>query len=57
MSHEELQAEYERLKAQAESLLQERSATETQSHDLRQLVVKLQALAKEYDFKVAELEA
>jgi transposase len=57
VSHEELQAEYERLKAQADRLLQEHSSEGTESEDLRQLVMKLQALTNEYDRKVAELEA
>ena len=57
MSHEELQAEYERLKAQATRLLEENPSKETESDELRQLVTKLQALANQYDLKVAELEA
>jgi transposase len=57
MSHEELRAEYERLKAQVAQLLQEHPPRETESPELRQLVEKLQALTQEYDLKVAELEA
>jgi transposase len=57
MSHDELRAEYERLKAQVAQLLQEHPPKETEDTDLRQLLEKLQALTEEYNRKVAELEA
>jgi transposase len=57
MSHEELHAEYERLKAQVAQLLEEHAPKQTDNPDLRQLLEKLQVLAQEYDLKVAELEA
>jgi len=52
MSHEELRAEYHRLKVQVEHLSQN-----AENSDFRQLLEKLQALTEEYDRKVAELEA
>lgn len=57
MSHDELRATYQRLKAQVDQLLQQHPPEETQNADLRQLLEKLQALTEEYELKVAELEA
>lgn len=57
MSHEELHAEYERLKAQVTQLLEEQQPKQTDTPDMRRMLEKLQALAQEYDQKVTELEA
>ena len=57
MSHDELRAAHERLKAQVAELLAAHPTQETENPDLRLLLVKLQALTEEYDHKVTELEA
>jgi len=56
MSHEELRAEYERLKAQVGQLLQQKPLLEAGMTEARQLLEKLQALAQEYDQKLSEAE-
>ena len=43
MSHDELRAEYERLKAQIAQLLQNKPQSEAESAKARQLLEKLQA--------------
>ena len=57
MSHEELRAEYERLKAQADQLLQQKPQREAGMTEARQLLEKLQALTQGYDQKLSEAEA
>ena len=57
MSHDELRAEYERLKAQVAELLQGNPLRETENPDLRQLLEKLQALTEEYEHKARRAEA
>lgn len=57
MSHDELQAAHERLKAQVAELLKAHPPQETDNPDLRLLLEKMQALTEEYDHKVTELEA
>ncbi len=57
MSHDELRAEYERLKAQVGKLLEHQASTQTDNPELRQLLEQSQALTEEYDRKVGELEA
>jgi len=56
MSHDELRAEYERLKARVAKLLEEHPAEVTGNADLRQLLEESQALAREYDEKLTEAE-
>ena len=57
MSHEELRAEYERLKAQVAQLLQQKSQLEAENAEAPQLLERLQALTQEYDQKLSEAEA
>jgi transposase len=57
MSHDELRAAHERLKAQVAELLKAHPPQETENPDLRLLLEKMQALTDEYDHKVTELEA
>ena len=57
MSHDELRAAHERLKAQVAELLKAHPPKETENPDLRLLLEKMQALTEEYDHKVTELEA
>jgi len=57
MSHDELRAAHERLKAQVAELLEAHPTQETGNPDLKLLLAKLQALTEEYDHKVTELEA
>ena len=57
MSHDELRAEYERLRAQIVQLFQNQPRSETESSEAWQLLAKLQALTKEYDQKLSEAEA
>jgi len=57
MSRDELRAEHERLTAQLARVLEPKPQWEAQSPELRQLVERLQALAQEYDQKLAEAEA
>jgi len=57
MSHDELRAEYERLRAQIAQLLQNKPQSETENTEARQLLEKLQALTQEYDQKLSEAEA
>lgn len=57
MSHDELRAAHERLKAQVAELVETHPIQETENPDLRLLLTKLQALTEEYDHKLTELEA
>ena len=57
MSHDELRATHERLKAQVAELLATHSIQETENPEFRLLLAKLQALTEEYDHKLTELEA
>jgi transposase len=57
MSHDELRAAHERLKAQVAELLKAHPPEQTENPDLRRLLEKMQALTEEYDHKVTELEA
>jgi transposase len=57
MSHDELRAAHERLKAELAELLEAHPLQETENPDLRLLLEKLQALTEQYDHKVTELEA
>lgn len=57
MSHDELRATHERLKAQVAELLKTHPPEETENSDLRLLLERQQALTEEYDRKVTELEA
>ena len=57
MSHDELRAAHERLKAQVAELLEAHPTQETENPDLKLLLAKLQALTEEYDHKLTELEA
>jgi len=57
MSHDDLRAEYERLKAQVAQLLQQKPQLETENTEALQLLEKLQALTQEYDQKLSEAEA
>lgn len=57
MSHDELRAEYERLRAQVAQLLQHEPQSEAENREARQLVEKLQTLVQEYDQKLSEAEA
>jgi transposase len=57
MSHDELRAAHERLKAQVAELLEAHPTQETGNPDLHLLLAKMQALTEEYDHKLTELEA
>ena len=57
MSQEELRAEYERLKAEAASLLDRNPESETDVLALRQLVEELQTLTGEYDQQLVEAQS
>jgi len=57
MSHDDLRAAHERLKAQVAERLKAHPLQETENPDLRLLLEKMQALTEEYDHKVTELEA
>jgi transposase len=57
MSHDELRAAHEQLKAQVAELLEAHPTQETENPDLKLLLAKLQALTEEYDHKLTELEA
>jgi len=57
MSHDELRAEYERLKVQIAQLRQQKPRLEAGNTEARQLLEKLQALTQEYDQKLSEAEA
>ena len=57
MSHDDLRAEYKRLKLQVAQLLEQKPQLETESTEARQLLEKLQALTQEYDQKLSEAEA
>lgn len=57
MSHEELRAAHEQLKAQVAELLKAHPPQQTENPELRLLLEKMQALTEEYDHKVTELEA
>lgn len=57
MNHEQLRAEHQRLKEQVAQVLERMPQWEAQHPELRQLVQALQALAQEYDHKLAEAEA
>ena len=57
MSHEELRATQQRLKAQLAELLNAQASKETESSAIRQLLQELQALTQEYDEKLTDAEA
>ena len=57
MSHDNLRAEYERLKEQVARLLQQKPQVETESTEARELIERLPALTQEYDQKLSEAEA
>lgn len=57
MSHEELRATHERLKAQLAELINAKELKETKTSALRQLLEELQSLTQEYDEKLTEAEA
>ena len=57
MSREELHAQHERLTAQVARALEQMAPLQAQNPELRELLQGLQALAQEYDHKLAEAEA
>jgi transposase len=57
MSHEELRATQQRLKAQLAELLNAQVSKETENPAVRQLLQELQVLTQEYDEKLTEAEA
>jgi transposase len=57
MSHEELRATHQRLKAEVAELLKADASKETENPALRQLLEQLQTLTQEYDEKLTEAEA
>lgn len=57
MSHEELRAAHQRLKAQVAELLNADASKATENPDLHQLLEQLQVLTQEYDEKLTEAEA
>ncbi len=57
MSHEELRAAHQRLKAQLAEILNADASKETDDPALRQLLEQLQTLTQEYDEKLTEAEA
>jgi transposase len=57
MSHDELRATHERLKAQVAELLATQSIQQAENPELRLLLAKLQVLTEEYDHKLTEIEA
>ena len=57
MSHDELRAAHDRLKAQVAELLKAHPPQETDNPQLRLLLERMQTLTDEYDHKVTELEA
>ena len=57
MSREELRAQHERLRAEVARVLEQMPQSGTQNPELRELVQGLQALAQEYEHKLAEAEA
>ena len=57
MSHDDLRAEYERLKEQVAQLLQQKPPLESESTEARELLQRLQAVTQEYDQKLSDAEA
>lgn len=57
MNHEELRAQYERLKERIAELLEQKQQSGTNNAELRQLLDGLQALTEKYDEKLAAAEA
>ena len=57
MSHEELRAAHQRMKAQLAEILNADASKETENPALRQLLEQLQTLTQEYDEKLTEAEA
>jgi len=57
MSHEELRAVHQRLKAQVAELLKADASKETRNPSVHQLLEDMQALTQEYDEKLTEAEA
>jgi transposase len=56
MSHDDLQAERERLKRQIAQLLEQRSESDAENAEVRDLLEKLQLLTEHYDEKLTETE-